>query len=96
MAQLVRSRPVISGAVFVTLGLFFAGAGLWLAALGGSWYYAIAGVGLIVTGACLIAGRRLALAVYGLLWIYTLIWAYLESGSDPWNLMPRVLGPTIC
>lgn len=63
MAQLwlPHSRPVVSGEAVVLLGLFFAGAGLWLAVLEGTWYYAIAGLGLIATGVLLIAGRRLAL-----------------------------------
>jgi hypothetical protein len=49
MLQILRSRPVISGAIFVLLGLFFAGAGSWLAALGGTWHYAIVGLGLVAT-----------------------------------------------
>jgi quinoprotein glucose dehydrogenase len=53
---------VISGAIFALLGVYFAGAGTWLAVLGGIWYYAIAGAGLIATGVLLILGRRLALA----------------------------------
>ncbi|KRR07270.1 hypothetical protein CQ12_00285 [Bradyrhizobium jicamae] len=32
---MLLSRPVISGAVFALLGVYFAGAGTWLAVLGG-------------------------------------------------------------
>jgi quinoprotein glucose dehydrogenase len=95
MLHILRSRPVISGTVFALIGLYFAGAGSWLAVLGGTWYYAIAGFGLIATGVLLILGRRLALAVYGLVWLYTVIWAFGESGIDPWYLMPRLLAPTL-
>jgi quinoprotein glucose dehydrogenase len=95
MLQIVRSRPVISGAIVILLGVYFAGVGSWLAVLGGSWYYVIAGLGLIATGVLLILGRRLALAVYGLVWLYTVIWAFGESGLDPWYLMPRLLAPTL-
>jgi hypothetical protein len=53
---------VISGAIFALLGVYFAGAGTWLAVLGGTWYYAIAGAGLIATGVLLsFLGRRLRL-----------------------------------
>ena len=40
----------ILGAVFFLLGLTLGGGGLWLAWLGGSPYYAIAGLGLIILG----------------------------------------------
>ena len=40
----------ILGAVFFLLGLTLGGGGLWLAWLGGSPYYAIAGLGLIISG----------------------------------------------
>ena len=92
---MLLSRPVISGAIFALLGLYFAGAGTWLAVLGGAWYYAIAGAGLTATGVLLVLGRRLALAVYGLVCLYTVIWAFAESGLDPWYLMPRLLAPTL-
>lgn len=92
---MLLSRPVISGAIFALLGVYFAGAGTWLAVFGGTWYYAIAGAGLIATGVLLIIGRRLALAVYGLVWLYTITWAFAESGLDPWYLMPRLLAPTL-
>jgi glucose dehydrogenase len=54
---MLLSRPVISGAIFALLGVYFAGAGTWLAVFGGTWYYAIAGAGLIATGVLLIMGR---------------------------------------
>lgn len=91
----LRARPVVSGTVVLLLGLFFLGAGAWLAALGGSWYYVLAGAGLIATGVLLIGGHRSALYVYGVVWLGTLAWAIGESGSNVWYLMPRLTGPTV-
>jgi Glucose dehydrogenase len=52
----MRSVPVITTAIILALiGLAIGGGGIWLAALGGSVYYIIAGIGILVTGALLMA-----------------------------------------
>jgi quinoprotein glucose dehydrogenase len=86
-----RSRSVVTvtGAVYAVLGLALAGGGAWLAFLGGSIFYVIAGLGVLITGAMLIAGRRSALWVYAAVLIGTLIWAVGEIGFDWWPLAAR-------
>jgi quinoprotein glucose dehydrogenase len=95
MWQFVRSRPVLSGSVVFLLGLYFAAMGAWLASLGGSWYYLLAGLGMAVSGVLIALGRRTGLYVYGLVWLGTVVWAVWESGLDPLLLMPRVVAPTV-
>ena len=58
MRSLPRSRPVvtITGVVYALIGLALAGGGAWLAALGGSLYYLLAGIGILLTGLLLIGG----------------------------------------
>jgi len=91
MQALSRSRIVvtITGAVYGLIGLALAGGGAWLAALGGSLYYLIAGLGILITGGLLIAGRRSALWVYAAVLIGTLIWAIGEVRFDWWPLAAR-------
>lgn len=86
---------VILGAVNLVLGLLIGAGGVWLIALGGSWYYGLAGLGLIVSGALLIRQRPAGAWLYVLIWALTVIWAYWEVGLDGWALMPRLLAPTI-
>jgi quinoprotein glucose dehydrogenase len=62
---------------------------MWLGILGGSLYYVIAGVGILVTGALLVAGRASALWVYAAVLIGTLVWAIAEVGFDWWSLAAR-------
>lgn len=81
-------RPV-GGAVITLLGLALTGGGVWLAALGGSWFYAGAGLLLIVIGVLLALGRRQALAVHALLLGATVLWALWEGGLDWWPLAAR-------
>jgi len=80
---------LITGAVYALIGLALAGGGAWLAALGGSVYYLIAGIGILVTGGLLIARRRSALWVYAAVLIATLIWAVVEVRFDWWQLTAR-------
>ncbi len=79
----------------VLLGLVLLAGGLWLISLGGSWYYALAGLGLVLSGALLNRGSLKALWLYLLVWIGTLGWAWWESGNDWWAQLPRMLSPTV-
>src|SRR3954451_10074819 len=83
------SAVTITGVVYALLGLALAGGGAWLVALGGSPFYVIAGLGILVTGALLVAGRREALWVYAAVLIGTLAWALAEIGLDWWPLAAR-------
>ena len=79
----MRSVPVMTtGIILALIGLAIGGGGIWLVALGGSVYYVIAGIGVLVTGALLMARRRSALWVYAAVLIGTLVWAVGEVGFD--------------
>ncbi len=80
---------LLTAIVFALIGLGLGGGGLWLILLGGSWYYAIAGLGFLITAFLLFARRGAALTVYALLIIGTLAWAIWEVGFDWWQLGPR-------
>lgn len=82
--------PVITGAVFLLIGLVLAAGGAWLASLGGSWFYLIAGVGFITTALLLWRQRPAALWVYALLLLATLAWSLWEAGLDWWPLATRL------
>ena len=86
-----KSRPIllVSGLVYGLIGLALAAGGVWLGLLGGSLYYVIAGIGILVTGGLLMAGRPGALWVYAAVLIGTLAWAVAEIGFDWWPLAAR-------
>lgn len=81
--------------VAALIGAVLLAGGIWLIVLGGTWYYAIAGFGLIVTAAYLMRHSVLAVPVYLAVYVYTLVWAYLEVGLDWWAQVPRVIAPTV-
>ncbi len=78
------------GILFFVLGLALLGAGIWLVALGGSWYYLIAGLLLGLTGVFVTVRSDGALAVFAVLVLGTLLWALWEVGLDWWPLAARL------
>ncbi|MDX3928818.1 MAG: glucose/quinate/shikimate family membrane-bound PQQ-dependent dehydrogenase [Shinella sp.] len=80
---------LITSILFILIGLALGGGGIWLAALGGSPYYLIAGLAFLLTAFLLIRRKAAALWVYALLVIGSLAWAVWEVGFDWWQLGPR-------
>jgi len=85
-----RKTPVVTGIVFLLIGLSLAGGGAWLIALGGSLFYAIAGLGIALTGALLIARRRAALWLYALVVVGSVLWSISDIRFDWWPLAARL------
>jgi quinoprotein glucose dehydrogenase len=79
----------ILAAIVALLGLVLGVGGVWLAVLGGSLYYLIAGLILIGCAVLLWQRRPAALWLYALLLVGTMIWALAEVGLDFWQLAPR-------
>lgn len=83
------------GALLALIGLPLVIGGVWLIGLGGSWYYALAGLALIASGALIALGRLLGAWIYVGLYLLTLVWAVWEVGLNGWALVPRVVAPTV-
>ncbi|HEX6959733.1 MAG TPA: glucose/quinate/shikimate family membrane-bound PQQ-dependent dehydrogenase [Ferrovibrio sp.] len=79
----------ISGGVILLLGLILGIGGVRLITLGGSWYYVLTALGLVLTGMLLILRRTLALWLYALVVLGSIIWAIAEIGFDWWPLAAR-------
>jgi quinoprotein glucose dehydrogenase len=84
-----RSPANWTGGVLVILGILLGIGGAWLIFLGGSFYYLLAGIGLIVSGLLMLQRRGSALWIFALVWLGTLIWAVSEVGFDFWPLAAR-------
>lgn len=84
----------VLGAALALAGLFFLIGGGKLISLGGSWYFLLAGLGLLLSGVQLVR-RRVSGA-----WFYlgtfgaTVLWALAEVGLDYWSLISRLLALT--
>ncbi|MET3593700.1 quinoprotein glucose dehydrogenase [Mesorhizobium shonense] len=79
----------ITSLVLLLIGLALGGGGIWLVSLGGSWYYAIAGLAFLVTAFLIFRRRSTGLWLYAAFVLGTLCWAVWEIGFDWWQLGPR-------
>ena len=73
----------------VLLGAAMTAGGVWLIALGGSWYYAAAGLAVLASGMLLRRGNPAAFHLFALVVAGSLVWAVREVGFDWWALAPR-------
>lgn len=79
---LTAAFALLSG-VYLTIG------GIWLISVGGTPYYVIAGLALLVTALLIHKRRAEALTLYAALLIGSMVWGVWEVGSDFWALAPR-------
>ncbi|QZP09267.1 membrane-bound PQQ-dependent dehydrogenase, glucose/quinate/shikimate family [Caenibius sp. WL] len=86
---------LVLGAIFAAIGLILTIGGIWLAVVGGSLYYVLAGLGLLASAWFLLRGNRLGTWIYAAVYAATVVWALWESGANPWALIPRLVGPTV-
>ncbi|GKS75251.1 glucose/quinate/shikimate family membrane-bound PQQ-dependent dehydrogenase [Acidovorax sp. SUPP950] len=84
-----RHAPVFLGVLLVVIGLAIGVGGVWLIALGGSWYYLPAGLATLLAGWMLAQRNPAALWVYAGLVLVTLLWSLWEAGLDWWPLAAR-------
>ncbi|MCB8878832.1 membrane-bound PQQ-dependent dehydrogenase, glucose/quinate/shikimate family [Acidisoma cellulosilytica] len=93
MTATPSTRPpiilIITSIIFALVGLYFGIGGVWLAALGGSLYYVITGIAILVTAFLVWRRRASAFWLYAAVMLGTLIWAISEAGFDFWKLAPR-------
>src|SRR3546814_20041440 len=69
------------GIVLALIGLILGAGGLQLAILGGSWYYLIAGLLMLVSGILFVRRNMVAIWVYAAVFAGTLVWAFYEARS---------------
>lgn len=87
----MRLARAIYLALLTALGVALAVAGTTLLWLGGSAYYAIADVTLLVSAWFLWRGRPVGVRIFAALWLFTIAWALWEAGFDGWALAPRLI-----
>jgi quinate dehydrogenase (quinone) len=86
----LRRPPRIFAAILLLIALGFLYGGATLIAVGGSWYYLLAGVALAASAVLIWRRQRAGAQLYGILLAFTFLWALYEAGADIWALMPRI------
>jgi quinoprotein glucose dehydrogenase len=72
---------IVAVCLNIVFGVGLLAGGIWLAVLGGSWYYLLAGLALIATGILLAKRKQQALWLYALTLVATVAGSLWEAGS---------------
>ncbi len=91
--KFARGWLAIVGLVTALAGLYFIGGGGWLAWLGGSWYFIVAGMLLLVSGVALFRRKLAGAVLFAITLIFTAVWALADVGLQFWPLFSRVFAP---
>lgn len=95
VALWARVALAVLGLVLIATGLFMLIGGVYLASLGGSLYFAPAGLGLLVAGGLLALRRPLGAILYLAVFLLTIIWALIDVGLAFWPLFSRLFAPAV-
>ncbi len=79
------------GALTMLMGAFLAVGGAYLAALGGSWYFVLAGLALLVSGLLIARHRSSGAWLFALTLAGTAVWAVRDAGWHFWPLVSRLV-----
>ncbi|MTH65605.1 membrane-bound PQQ-dependent dehydrogenase, glucose/quinate/shikimate family [Paracoccus shanxieyensis] len=86
----------VLGAVLVAAGLFFTIGGGKLILLGGSWYFLIAGIALLLSAIQIIRGKPAGVWIFLAVFAATILWSLFDVGLNYWGLISRLLAMTFC
>ncbi|WP_306093883.1 outer membrane protein assembly factor BamB family protein [Qipengyuania flava] len=76
--------------LFLLVAVLLTVPGAYLIHLGGSGYYALAGLGTAAVAVQMVRRKNSAVRIYGALLAATAVWALVESGLDLFALLPRL------
>ena len=80
---------LVTSGLLALIGLALSVGGAWLIAIGGSFYYALAGLAFLFASFLAFSRKPVLLPFYGAFTVASLVWAVWEAGFDWWQLAPR-------
>ncbi len=83
-------KPRVLGVIVGLIGTVLAALGALLVVEGGTPYYLLAGLVLLVIGILVFRGYPRGATAYGVFLLVTLLWSIYEVQFDAWALMPRL------
>jgi quinoprotein glucose dehydrogenase len=89
------AAAIILAIIMAIIGIILTIGGIWLAVLGGSIYYLIAGVALLASAWFLFRRRMIGGWVYIALFILSAIWGFAESRGNAWAMIPWLIAPLV-
>jgi len=85
----------IYAVVLLVIGIALAAGGTQLVSLGGSPYYVLSGIAVVISAILLWRRQATGALLYGAMLLATVAWALWESGANGWALLPRIFPPMV-
>jgi len=86
---------ILLAIVLALIGIILTGGGAWLVTLGGSPYYVIAGLLMLLSAWFLFRGRLAGGWIYIGLFILSAAWGFAESRGNAWAMIPWLIAPLV-
>lgn len=94
-ARRIDRRRYVLSALLALVGMVLFAGGIQLITLGGSIYYALAGLAVLASAYWICRGDRRGVWLYAALLAITFVWSLWEGGVDFWALQARMLAPLV-
>ncbi|ALM87015.1 glucose dehydrogenase [Bordetella sp. N] len=94
-SALGRIALSVLGLLILAIGLAMLAGGVRLIALGGSWYFALAGLAMVVAGALVMRRRPAGARLYLISFAVTIVWSIWDAGLTFWPLFSRLVMPAV-
>ena len=86
---------ILLAIVLALIGVVLGAGGVMLVSLGGSLYYAIAGILMLISAWLLFRGRLLGGWLYIGLFVLTALWGFSEARGNAWAMVPWLIAPLV-
>lgn len=80
----------VLGGLMALIGLAIGIGGAYLVALGGSWYFLLMGIVMLISAILIIKKKIAGLVLYSLAFVCSIFWAISDAGWDFWPLFSRL------
>ncbi len=80
----------VLGGLMALIGLAIGIGGAYLVSLGGSWYFLLMGIVMLISAVLILRKKTSGLMLYALAFICTIFWAISDAGMDFWPLFSRL------
>ncbi len=91
LSRTPRALLIALGVITLLPGVFMLIAGIYLITLGGSWYFAVAGLGMTASGGLLLRGRLSGASLYLAVFVASIAWSVWDVGFAFWPLFSRLM-----
>src|SRR5688572_15334199 len=93
--HLARFKLWLVAAILAIIGSVLIIGGATLVSHGGSFYYAVTGLAVVIAAIGVVRRARFAAIAYGAMLVWTIVWALWEAGFEAWALTPRLVAPAL-